>query len=536
MIGGARLTNEGAYAWAKLAKGVLGTDSVDAQLGDGLPAEVVLGLPRATIDQAAAADTVDRCCPATSARSSRSCSSACGRPSWTATCRWSSCRRQATSLTPYAAASLRYRPAEAADLVAGAGRPGLGTRRPGSTPTPWPRPAALVGAGTVVVVVGRPSLAEDGALVAEAAQVLARALPDARFLPALRRGNVHGALDMGLAPGLLPGRVDPGARAGTGSPGPGARCPRQRGRDTAGILAAAAEDPAEGPGSARWSCSVPIPSPTSPTPGWPDGPSTAPTSWWRWPRPPARSTEPADVVLPAAEAHERPGHHHQHRGPDQPAGPEAGPARPGLARLDDRRRAGRPPGRRPGPRLGRRRVGRDRAAGPGLPRASPGPSSTAPAPADGVVAPLGGHARSSLRPPARPPRLDPIAVPGVESVERQGAPPRAGLAEAAHRRRSASPGPGGSDHGRRRRPAPAPAVRPGRARRAPRGPERQLLVPAGGLPGPLRPGRRGGRGAGPGRPGGRRRRCGPTPTTSTTSGWPPGGSVRLRTASASPWS
>ena len=39
VIGGARLTNEGAYAWAKLAKGVLGTDSVDAQLGDGLPAE-----------------------------------------------------------------------------------------------------------------------------------------------------------------------------------------------------------------------------------------------------------------------------------------------------------------------------------------------------------------------------------------------------------------------------------------------------------------------------------------------------------------
>ena len=58
VIGGARLTNEGAYAWARLAKGVLGTDSVDAQLGDGLPAEVVLGLPRATIDQAAAADTV----------------------------------------------------------------------------------------------------------------------------------------------------------------------------------------------------------------------------------------------------------------------------------------------------------------------------------------------------------------------------------------------------------------------------------------------------------------------------------------------
>ena len=54
VLGGARLTNESAYAWAKLAKGVLGTDHVDAQLGDGLPAEVVLGLPRATIDEVCA--------------------------------------------------------------------------------------------------------------------------------------------------------------------------------------------------------------------------------------------------------------------------------------------------------------------------------------------------------------------------------------------------------------------------------------------------------------------------------------------------
>ena len=58
VIGGARLTNEGAYAWARLAKGVLGTDSVDAQLGDGLPAELVLGLPAATIDETVNAGTV----------------------------------------------------------------------------------------------------------------------------------------------------------------------------------------------------------------------------------------------------------------------------------------------------------------------------------------------------------------------------------------------------------------------------------------------------------------------------------------------
>ena len=49
LLGGARGTNEDAYAWARFAKGVLGTDNVDAQLGDGLPVEVALGLPDATI-------------------------------------------------------------------------------------------------------------------------------------------------------------------------------------------------------------------------------------------------------------------------------------------------------------------------------------------------------------------------------------------------------------------------------------------------------------------------------------------------------
>ena len=53
VLGGARGSNEDAYAWAKLAKGVIGTDNVDCQLGDGLPAEVVLGLPQATIDESA---------------------------------------------------------------------------------------------------------------------------------------------------------------------------------------------------------------------------------------------------------------------------------------------------------------------------------------------------------------------------------------------------------------------------------------------------------------------------------------------------
>ena len=73
------------------------------------------------------------------------------------------------------------------------------------------RPATLLAAHPdgegVVVVAGRPSYAESGEVAAEALRVLAGALPKATFLPALRRGNVFGALDMGLAPGILPGRV-----------------------------------------------------------------------------------------------------------------------------------------------------------------------------------------------------------------------------------------------------------------------------------------------------------------------------------------
>ncbi len=45
VIGGSRLANEDAYAWVRLAKGVIGTDNFDAQLGDGLPGELVAACP-----------------------------------------------------------------------------------------------------------------------------------------------------------------------------------------------------------------------------------------------------------------------------------------------------------------------------------------------------------------------------------------------------------------------------------------------------------------------------------------------------------
>jgi len=204
-IGGARLTNEGAFAWTKLAKGVLGTDSVDAQLGDGLPADVVLGLPRATIDEAASADTVVLLggdlreeLPVLFLRlRSRIVSGDLSLVELSS---------RSTACTAAAAVSLRYRPGDAAALVRSLVDQTVAPPA-GIDQTALDEARRLTGGGTVVVVVGRGSLAEDGALVAEAAQVLAAARPATRFLPALRRGNVLGALDMGMAPGILPGRV-----------------------------------------------------------------------------------------------------------------------------------------------------------------------------------------------------------------------------------------------------------------------------------------------------------------------------------------
>ena len=57
VIGGARGTNEDAFAWARVGHEVIGTPNVYSQMGDGLPVGL-LGLDRATIDEAANATTI----------------------------------------------------------------------------------------------------------------------------------------------------------------------------------------------------------------------------------------------------------------------------------------------------------------------------------------------------------------------------------------------------------------------------------------------------------------------------------------------
>jgi len=246
VMGGARLPNEDAYAWAKLAKAVLGTDNVDCQLADGLPAELVLGLPRATIDQACKATAVVLMAPDIKEELPvlylrlRQAALDHGTPLIEIVPR-------ATGLSRYATHTLAHRPGEAGvvaralvDAVSGVPASTDGGGPGGVAVGELADAAALLGKGPVVVVVGRPSLAESVGATTEAVGALSE-LADVRFLTALRRGNVHGALDMGLAPGVLPGRVSlhsgrPWFDAAWGA------VPEGRGLDALGIMEAAANN------------------------------------------------------------------------------------------------------------------------------------------------------------------------------------------------------------------------------------------------------------------------------------------------------
>ena len=246
VLGGARLTNEAQYMLAKLAKGVIGTDNVDAQLGDGLDPAVVLGLPRATIDDACRpGGTVVLIGPDPKEelgtlylRLRHAIINDGVKLIEVAPC--------ATGLSHLARHSLRPRPGTTAQLVralvAAAAGDGLETGSSGVDRSELEVAARCLADADdgVTAVLGRASLAE-GAEVVEAAAMELSALPSVMFLPALRRGNVLGALEAGLSPELLPGRVWLDDIDGDGPlAGAWPRLPAAAGLDAAGVLRAAA--------------------------------------------------------------------------------------------------------------------------------------------------------------------------------------------------------------------------------------------------------------------------------------------------------
>jgi NADH-quinone oxidoreductase subunit G len=222
LLGGARGTNEDAYAFTRLMKGVIGSDNVDAQIGDGLPAELVLGVSRAEIadcDRAAAivllGPDLEEELPVLHLRVRRAAVEL-GVP-------LVDLAAVSHGLSEYATVVSRTLPgqelgADALEQI---------SRARGDRP------------GPVVVVLGRPSLAESPAVTMRAARAL-REVPGVRFLSALRRGNVHGAIDAGLVPGFLPGRVTLDAGREWFTEAWGGRLPAAKGLDAHGILEAAA--------------------------------------------------------------------------------------------------------------------------------------------------------------------------------------------------------------------------------------------------------------------------------------------------------
>ena len=280
VIGGAHLTCEAQYAWAKLAKAVWGTDNVDAQLDDGLDAEVVLGLPRATISEACAAGgTV--ILVAADPKEELGTLYLRLRPAVEAgDVTLLEITPTATGLSDVAARSLRVLPGDAPVVFETllADDP-IAHARASGTPEDGKLGITAVsdiaglsellrekagdadveanadsgegdgegsgaggGAGDkspLTVIFGRSSLAESPDVIASVAAQIAEAYPHARFLPALRRGNVHGALEMGLAPGLLPGRT-PLDGDGNWYRSIWGSVPAEKGSDTASIIAKAA--------------------------------------------------------------------------------------------------------------------------------------------------------------------------------------------------------------------------------------------------------------------------------------------------------
>ena len=183
LLGGARGSNEDAFAWAQLADAI-GITHRDAQLGDGLPAEI-LGLPRATIDAAATASTVILIGPDLKEE----------LPVLYLRLRDAAEKKRTrviefstldTGMSPYAWRSIRYEPGTQRDAVDKA--------------LAEAEIADQIADGDVVVVAGRPNLAESADATVAALQTILDRCPDARVLPALRRGNVVGALSVGLAP------------------------------------------------------------------------------------------------------------------------------------------------------------------------------------------------------------------------------------------------------------------------------------------------------------------------------------------------
>lgn len=183
IIGGARGTNEDAFAWAMLAN-ALNINQRDSQLADGLPAEI-FALPQATIDDINRTATIILLAPDLKEE----------LPVLYLRVRHAAEKRTArvieftahnSGLTPYAWRGIQSEGSKLAAAI----------RQAGSTD----EISEQLGKGDVVVIVGRANLAESPEFIVNALAEVLHLAPHARVLPVLRRGNVRGAIAAGLTP------------------------------------------------------------------------------------------------------------------------------------------------------------------------------------------------------------------------------------------------------------------------------------------------------------------------------------------------
>ena len=175
-------TNEDAFAWAQLAD-AMGVHQRDAQLADGLPAEV-FALPQASIDEAVAANTIILLSPDLKEE----------LPVLYLRVRDVAQKRKSkvveitsrpTGLTPSAWKSVLVEPGKIASTISAGLDPVI---------------VKQIGSGSVSVIVGRMNLAESAESTVLALAEILHVAPQAKVLPVLRRGNVRGAITAGLTP------------------------------------------------------------------------------------------------------------------------------------------------------------------------------------------------------------------------------------------------------------------------------------------------------------------------------------------------
>ena len=207
VIGGARLTNEAQYVWSKITKGIIGTDNVDAQLGDGLSPEVLLSLNPATIDETCEPGGVIILLGADPKEELGTLYLRLRHAIVQDQCKLIELTPTKTGLSKLATHSIRVPPGKTFEAVKALS--GESSEFEDDILKELLKVGKIIKkSDSVSVLFGRTSLAETSSIVEEGAIALQEYLPKASFLPLLRRGNINGAMDMGLSPGLLPGRCN----------------------------------------------------------------------------------------------------------------------------------------------------------------------------------------------------------------------------------------------------------------------------------------------------------------------------------------